>query len=48
MTPSAYRAQDHGAVQAMPTCEAKARTRPTRHQTIRPIRIEEATPAPAV
>ncbi|NRQ33762.1 helix-turn-helix transcriptional regulator [Nonomuraea sp. NN258] len=29
-TPSAYRARAHPAVTAMPTCVAKARTRPTR------------------
>jgi AraC-like DNA-binding protein len=29
-TPSAYRAREHDAVTAMPTCVAKARTRPSR------------------
>ncbi|WP_082717129.1 helix-turn-helix transcriptional regulator [Microterricola viridarii] len=29
-TPSAYRKREHGAVQAMPTCIAKAHTRPLR------------------
>jgi len=30
-TPSAYRAREHSAVEAMPACVAKIRTRPTRH-----------------
>jgi AraC-like DNA-binding protein len=30
MTPSAYRGADHDAVQAMPACVAKVRTRPSR------------------
>ncbi len=29
-TPSAYRAREHGAVEAMPPCVAKLRTRPSR------------------
>lgn len=29
--PSAYRAREHSAVEAMPACMAKIRTRPTRH-----------------
>jgi AraC-like DNA-binding protein len=45
MTPSAYRAREHGAVLAMPPCVAKAHTRPARNQ---PIRIGEATRAAAV
>ena len=39
-TPTVYRAQDHGATQSLPTCVAKARTRPSR--------IKEAQPAGAV
>jgi AraC-like DNA-binding protein len=35
MTPSAYRALEHRAVQAMPACVAKTRTRPTRDQPTR-------------
>lgn len=38
-TPSAYRSREHDAVTAMPACEAKVRTRPTRNP---PSRIEEA------
>jgi AraC-like DNA-binding protein len=38
-TPSAYRAREHDAVTAMPSCVAKARTRPTRDT---PSRIQEA------
>jgi AraC-like DNA-binding protein len=30
-TPSAYRNSEHSAVEAMPACVAKIRTRPTRH-----------------
>jgi AraC-like DNA-binding protein len=30
-TPSAYRNREHSAVEAMPACVAKIRTRPTRH-----------------
>ena len=37
-TPSAYRAREHQAVNAMPTCVAKVRTRPARKAS----RIEEA------
>ncbi|WP_055751358.1 helix-turn-helix transcriptional regulator [Frankia sp. AvcI1] len=33
MTPSAYRAREHRAVQAMPACVAQARTRPTRDRS---------------
>jgi len=43
-TPSAYRAREHQAVQAMPACVAKIRTRPTRRRS---IRIGEAPPAAA-
>ncbi|MFE3739998.1 helix-turn-helix transcriptional regulator [Streptomyces sp. NPDC059134] len=32
MTPSAYRAREHDAVVAMPTCMAKERTRPARRR----------------
>jgi AraC-like DNA-binding protein len=39
-TPSAYRAREHSAVAAMPSCVAKVRTRPTRDA---PSRIREAT-----
>ena len=42
MTPSAYRAREHSAVQAMPPCIARLRTRPPR----KPSRIEEAPPQP--
>ncbi|WP_405793182.1 helix-turn-helix transcriptional regulator [Streptomyces sp. NBC_01506] len=38
-TPSAYAAREHGAVTAMPACEAKLRTRPARDA---PSRIREA------
>ena len=43
-TPSAYRAREHGAVAAMPSCVAKVRTRPTR---VAPSRNQEATPEAA-
>lgn len=33
--PSAYRAREHSAVEAMPACMAKIRTRPTRHSAAR-------------
>ena len=42
-TPSEYRTREHNAVEAMPACVAKIRTRPVRE---RQIRIEEA-PRPA-
>ena len=42
MTPSAYRAREHSAVQAMPPCIARLRTRPPR----KPSRIGEAPPQP--
>ncbi|MCM3923122.1 helix-turn-helix transcriptional regulator [Frankia sp. AiPs1] len=53
MTPSAYRAREHRAVQAMPACVARARTRPTRDQAVtgqpartgEPVRIGEAVRA---
>jgi AraC-like DNA-binding protein len=32
VTPSVYRASEHGAVSAMPSCVAKVRTRPARQQ----------------
>src|SRR6266498_2574656 len=44
MTPSAYRAREHHAEEAMPSCVAQVRTRPTRAPS---IRIREATPAAA-
>ena len=49
ITPSAYRAREHRAVAAMPTCVAKIRTRPSREQRVRerPIRIGEAARATA-
>jgi AraC-like DNA-binding protein len=53
MTPSAYRAQEHSAVLAMPSCVAKVRTRPTREQREQQrqgeqaVRIGEAVRAPA-
>jgi len=34
-TPSAYRAREHSAVAAMPTCEAKVRARPRRRASSR-------------
>ena len=40
MTPSAYRSREHHAVNAMPPCIARLRTRPAR----KPGRIEEAPP----
>ncbi|MDP9984612.1 AraC-like DNA-binding protein [Pseudarthrobacter oxydans] len=40
MTPSEYRSREHSAVQAMPPCIARLRTRPAR----KPSRIEEAPP----
>ncbi|MFJ7996858.1 helix-turn-helix transcriptional regulator [Streptomyces sp. NPDC096310] len=48
MTPSAYRAREHDAVVAMPTCMAKERTRPARRRPAdpeQPVRIEEAVRA---
>lgn len=39
-TPTAYRSREHGAVNAMPACVAKALTRPLRHAS---SRIGEAT-----
>ncbi|NEN07299.1 helix-turn-helix transcriptional regulator [Diaminobutyricibacter tongyongensis] len=38
-TPTAYRQREHDAVTAMPPCEAKVRTRPTRNKS---SRIREA------
>ncbi|WP_030903484.1 helix-turn-helix transcriptional regulator [Streptomyces sp. NRRL F-5126] len=51
-TPSAYRGREHPAAAAMPACEAKVRTRPTRtgraaRTAAAPSRIEEARPAAA-
>ncbi|WP_213816581.1 helix-turn-helix transcriptional regulator [Glaciihabitans sp. dw_435] len=53
VTPSAYRAMDHHAVDAMPACVAKLRTRPARAQQApaqqtraQPSRIEEADLVP--
>lgn len=43
-TPSAYRARSHDAVEAMPACIAKIRTRPTRYVV---SRIREAVPVSA-
>jgi AraC-like DNA-binding protein len=40
MTPSEYRSREHHAVNAMPPCIARLRTRPAR----KPSRIEEAPP----
>jgi AraC-like DNA-binding protein len=50
MSPSAYRAREHGALRAMPACVAKVYTRPTRDQATRDqaIRIGEAVRADAV
>ena len=42
MTPSAYRAREHHAVKAMPSCVARQHTRPPR----KPSRIEEAPQRP--
>ena len=42
MPPSAYRAREHHAVKAMPSCIARLHTRPAR----KPSRIEEAPPQP--
>ena len=42
MTPSEYRAREHHAVKAMPSCIARQHTRPAR----KPSRIEEAPPQP--
>jgi len=41
-TPSAYRAREHGAVTAMPSCVAKVFTRPSREAGAQ-SRIREAT-----
>ena len=51
-TPSAYRIREHSAVEAMPACVAKIRTRPTRHiagteDGDQASRIREAVMAPA-
>jgi len=56
-TPSAYRTREHSAVEAMPACVAKIRTRPTRQSTgtdaaraedgIQASRIREAMLTPA-
>ncbi|MEV0200415.1 helix-turn-helix transcriptional regulator [Nonomuraea sp. NPDC050691] len=48
-TPSAYRRREHSAVDAMPACVAKARTRPTRKPPAGqpPSRIGEAGRAAA-
>ncbi|HEY2650503.1 MAG TPA: helix-turn-helix transcriptional regulator [Solirubrobacteraceae bacterium] len=43
VTPTAYRARDHGALVSVPGCVAKDLTRPSR----RPSRIQEARAAPA-
>ena len=42
-TPSAYRAREHGATLAMPTCVAKVQLRPQRDKR-RSSRIREAVP----
>ena len=43
MTPSAYRAREHRAVEAMPACVAKTQTRPARRSsTIREARSRAA------
>jgi AraC-like DNA-binding protein len=41
-TPSSYRSREHHAVEAMPACIAKIRTRPARYGK---SRIREAVPA---
>ena len=43
-TPSAYRARDHGELQAVPGCQAMVLTRPRRHPA-QESRIEEASAA---
>jgi hypothetical protein len=43
-TPTAYRAREHDAVAAMPSCEAKQRTKPVRKK---PSSFGEATTAAA-
>jgi AraC-like DNA-binding protein len=45
-TPSSYRAHDHFAVEAMPSCVSRAQTRPTKATPAAPIRsrIREASP----
>ena len=45
MTPSAYRAREHHAVNAMPSCLAKAQTRPTRRASSRIGEVREHTQA---
>ncbi|HEV7185817.1 MAG: helix-turn-helix transcriptional regulator [Leifsonia sp.] len=40
-TPTSYRAREHAAVIAMPSCEAKQRTKPTREK---PSSFREASP----
>ena len=47
MSPSEYRAQEHPAEKAMPTCVAKANTRPPRSPGRRSSRIGEASGIPA-
>jgi AraC-like DNA-binding protein len=44
MTPSTYRAREHHAVKAMPSCIARQHTRPARRP--KSSRIEEASPLP--
>jgi AraC-like DNA-binding protein len=48
-TPSAYRSRGHDAVDAMPPCVAKARTRPTRDKSAKalPARDMPAAALPA-
>jgi AraC-like DNA-binding protein len=42
-TPSAYRSREHQAVIAMPSCVAKARTRPTRVRAVNPLSASSST-----
>lgn len=45
LTPSAYRAREHHAVNAMPSCVAKSQTRPTRDASSRIGEVRENSPA---
>jgi AraC-like DNA-binding protein len=45
MTPAAYRAREHHAVNAMPSCVAKTQTRPNRESSSRIGEARESSPA---
>jgi AraC-like DNA-binding protein len=45
MTPSEYRRREHDAVAAMPSCVAKATTRPSRSASSRNGEVRESSPA---